>query len=91
LPRSPKGLGFIQGEEMATIAEGTGGGFFHDSNNYDEGIARTAAAPEYLYVLGFSPLDLKLDGKYHGSRRSNWAHFRASSAAIRSGPLSFLL
>ena len=55
----------IQGEEMATIAEGTGGAFFHNSNNYDEGISRSAAAPEYLYVLGFSPLDLKTDGKYH--------------------------
>src|SRR6185437_10739190 len=55
----------VQGEEMATIAEGTGGAFFHNSNNYDEGISRTAAAPEYLYVLGFSPLDLKTDGKYH--------------------------
>lgn len=55
----------IQSGEMATIAAGTGGAFFHGSNDYDEGIARTAAPPEYLYVLGFSPLDLKLDGKYH--------------------------
>ncbi|HEY4088169.1 MAG TPA: hypothetical protein VGM43_19675, partial [Bryobacteraceae bacterium] len=37
----------------------------HGTNNYDEGIARTAAEPEYLYVLSFSPSDLKLDGKYH--------------------------
>ena len=37
----------------------------HGTNDYDEGMARTAAAPEYLYVLGFSPLDLKLDGRYH--------------------------
>ncbi len=55
----------VQGDEMGTIAEGTGGTFYRGSNNYDEGIAHTAAAPEYLYVLGFSPLDLKLDGKYH--------------------------
>jgi len=55
----------IQSDVMATIAEGTGGTFYHGTNNYDEGISRTAAAPEYLYVLGFSPLDLKLDGKYH--------------------------
>ncbi len=55
----------IQGEELGAIADSTGGVFFHNSNNYDEGIARTAAAPEYLYVLGFSPLDLKTDGKYH--------------------------
>jgi VWFA-related protein len=55
----------IQSDGMATIAEGTGGTFYHNSNNYDEGFARTAAAPEYLYVLGFSPLDLKRDGKFH--------------------------
>lgn len=55
----------IQSDVMATIAEGTGGTFYHGTNDYDEGIRRTAAAPEYLYVLGFSPLDLKLDGKYH--------------------------
>ncbi len=55
----------MQSDVMATIAEGTGGTFYHGSNDYDEGISRTAAAPEYLYVLGFSPLDLKPDGKYH--------------------------
>jgi len=55
----------MQSDVMATIAEGTGGTFYHGTNNYDEGISRTAAAPEYLYILGFSPLDLKLDGKYH--------------------------
>ena len=55
----------VQSDVMATLAKGTGGTFYHNSNDYDEGIARTAAAPEYLYILGFSPLDLKLDGKYH--------------------------
>lgn len=55
----------VQSDVMATLAEGTGGIFYHGSNDYDEGMARTAAAPEYLYVLGFSPLDLKLDGRYH--------------------------
>jgi VWFA-related protein len=54
-----------QSDVMATLAEGTGGTFYHGTNDYDEGIARTAAAPDVLYVLGFSPLDLKLDGKYH--------------------------
>ena len=54
-----------QSDVMASLAEGTGGTFYHGTNDYDEGIARTAAAPDYLYVLGFSPLDLKLDGKYH--------------------------
>jgi VWFA-related protein len=55
----------MQSDIMASLAEGTGGTFYHGTNDYDEGIARTAAVPEYLYILGFSPLDLKLDGKYH--------------------------
>ena len=55
----------VQSDVMATLAEGTGGTFYHGTNDYDEGIARTAAAPDYIYVLGFSPLDLKLDGKFH--------------------------
>ena len=54
-----------QSDIMASMAEGTGGTFYHNSNNFDEGMERTAAAPEYLYILGFSPLELKLDGKYH--------------------------
>ncbi len=55
----------VQSDVMATLAEGTGGTFYHGTNDFDEGVARTAAAPEALYILGFSPLDLKVDGKYH--------------------------
>jgi hypothetical protein len=55
----------VQADVMANLADGTGGTFYHNSNDFDQGIARTAAAPEYLYVLGFSPLELKYDGKYH--------------------------
>ena len=55
----------VQADVMATLADGTGGNFYHGTNDYDEGIARTAEAPDFLYILGFSPLELKLDGKYH--------------------------
>lgn len=55
----------MQAEVMEDFADGTGGNFYHGSNDYDEGIARTAATPDYIYVLGFSPVDLKLDGSYH--------------------------
>ncbi|HEY4088187.1 MAG TPA: VWA domain-containing protein [Bryobacteraceae bacterium] len=50
---------------IADLAQGTGGAFYHGTNNFDEGMARVAAAPQYIYVLGFSPRDLKLDGKFH--------------------------
>ena len=50
-------------EVMATLAYSTGGTFFHNNNDMDEGFRKTADAPEYIYVLGFSPQ--KLDGKLH--------------------------
>jgi len=48
---------------LANLAYGTGGTFFHNSNDLDEGFRCTADTPEYIYVLGFSPQ--KLDGKFH--------------------------
>lgn len=50
---------------LATIAEATGGSYFHNNNDLEAGLRRLAAAPEFYYVLGFSPRDLKLDGKFH--------------------------
>jgi VWFA-related protein len=52
-----------QSDVMAALAYGTGGTFFHNNNDVNEGFRRTADAPEYMYVLGFSPQ--KLDGKFH--------------------------
>ncbi len=50
---------------LAEVAEGTGGTFFHDNNDYTEGLRLTAAAPEFIYLLGFSPQNLKYDGSFH--------------------------
>ena len=50
---------------LSTLAYSTGGNFFHDNNDLDEGFKRVAATPEYFYVLGFSPQNLKLDGGFH--------------------------
>lgn len=50
---------------MSEIAAGTGGVFYKGTNDMDEGFARTATVPEYLYILGFTPGSLKLDGSYH--------------------------
>jgi VWFA-related protein len=52
-----------RGDVMAEFAYGTGGTYFHNNNDLTEGFRRTAGAPEYSYVLGFSPQ--KLDGKFH--------------------------
>ena len=53
---------------LAELAAGTGGTFFQNSNNLDEGFKQLAAAPEYVYLLGFSPQNLKLDGSFHSLR-----------------------
>ena len=50
---------------LAELADGTGGIFFHDRNDIDQGILHAAAEPEVSYVLGFTPQNLKLDGRYH--------------------------
>ncbi len=54
-----------QADVLAELAEGTGGAFFHNNNDLDEGFKRVDARPEYLYMLGFSPQNLKLDGSFH--------------------------
>ena len=50
---------------LAELADATGGTFFHNNNDLSEGFRRLASPPEYSYLLGFSPHDLKLDGHYH--------------------------
>ncbi len=55
---------------LAELADGTGGTFFHDDNGLKEGLNQLAARPEYIYLLGFSPQNLKFDGSYHGLKVS---------------------
>jgi VWFA-related protein len=50
---------------LADLADGTGGVYFHDRNDIDQGLLHAATEPEVSYVLGFTPQNLKLDGKYH--------------------------
>jgi VWFA-related protein len=50
---------------LAAIAENTGGKFFHNDNGLEEGLDQVAKRPEFVYVLGFSPQNLKYDGSYH--------------------------
>jgi VWFA-related protein len=50
---------------MAELADATGGRYFHNNNDQKGGFAQVAAAPEFVYVLGFAPQNLKLDGAYH--------------------------
>ncbi|HEV3200372.1 MAG TPA: VWA domain-containing protein [Bryobacteraceae bacterium] len=59
-----------QADVLAEMATGTGGAFFENNNDLEAGFKRVAAAPEYFYVLGFSPQNLKFDGSFHGLKVS---------------------
>jgi len=68
---------------MAALADGTGGVFFHNNNDLEEGFQRVAEAPEYSYVLGFSPQNLKLDGTFHALKITLKDHQKLSVQARR--------
>lgn len=53
-------------DPLASLAEGTGGKFFHNNNDMGRGIRDLSAVPEVSYVLGFSPENLKNNGSQHG-------------------------
>jgi VWFA-related protein len=56
---------FAQQEVLAQLADGTGGKFFHNRNDVDEAMREAGAAPALSYLLGFSPQNLKIDGRFH--------------------------
>src|SRR5258708_7961537 len=55
-----------QEDVLAQLADGTGGKFFHNRNDVDEAMREAGAAPAISYLLGFSPQNLKIDGRFHG-------------------------
>ncbi|MGO9239310.1 MAG: VWA domain-containing protein [Bryobacteraceae bacterium] len=55
----------INGEVLGELADGTGGTWIHDNNDISGAFHRLATPPEFIYVLGYSPDNLKSDGKYH--------------------------
>ena len=54
-----------QADGMQSLALDTGGIFFNNSNDLEDGFRKTAGLPEAFYVLAFSPQNLKLDGAFH--------------------------
>ena len=50
---------------MGELAEGTGGSFFHNSNDLSGGLKNLAEGPECIYLLEISPGDVKQEGSYH--------------------------
>jgi VWFA-related protein len=58
----------MEGDILGELSDGTGGTWFHNNNDIVQGLKQTSAAPEYQYILGFSPQNLKFDGSFHGLR-----------------------
>lgn len=50
---------------MAEFAEGTGGTFFHNSNDLEGGLQALTVVPEYVYLLELSLQNVKQNGEYH--------------------------
>jgi VWFA-related protein len=50
---------------LEALTDATGGLFFHNNNDVEDGFRRIAAIPEYSYTLAFSPQGLKFDGHFH--------------------------
>jgi VWFA-related protein len=54
-----------EADVLEEIADETGGVYFHNSNDLNEGFRRVGSFPEAFYMLAFAPEDLKLDGRLH--------------------------
>ena len=54
-----------QGDTLLQMANSTGGTYIHNSNDLAAGVAKLSAVPEYTYLLGFTPQNLKNDGSFH--------------------------
>src|ERR1035441_9749330 len=65
LQRMERETSRAQADVMAELAAGTGATFVQNTNDLDAGFARVATAPEYYYLLAFSPQNLKMDGSFH--------------------------
>lgn len=50
---------------MAELADGTGGTFFHNSNDLETGLRELTEAPECEYVLELSLSDVKRNNSFH--------------------------
>ncbi len=61
-----RGYSMVLNEDvMAELADGTGGTYFHNSNDLEVGFRALTVVPEYVYLLEMSLQNVKQDGAYH--------------------------
>lgn len=65
-----KASAISEGDVLAELADSTGGTWIHDNNDLAGGFKRLTVPPEYFYILGFAPENLKFDGAYHSLKVS---------------------
>jgi VWFA-related protein len=65
-----KASAISEGDVLAELADSTGGAWIHDNNDLAGGLKRLTVPPEYYYILGFAPGNLKFDGSYHSLKVS---------------------
>jgi VWFA-related protein len=70
---------------MAELAAGTGATFVQNTNDYDEGLRRLAQAPEFYYLLAFSPQNLRMDGSFHSLKVTVAKTIVSASVNARKG------
>jgi VWFA-related protein len=68
---------------LKDFSAGTGGTYFGNSNDLVGGFKLAGMAPETSYVLGFSPQNQKMDGRYHTIKVSLSAKQKYSIQARR--------
>jgi VWFA-related protein len=80
---------------MAELADGTGGTFFHNSNDLQGGFQALTAVPEYVYLLELSLQNVKQDGSYHSLKvkvdkdgltlKARLGYFAPKSSKLKNG------
>ena len=78
----------VQGEVLGELADGTGGTFFHNNNDLQEGFRRTGATPEFIYLLGFFLPEFEVRRKFSPAEgdREGYAqrHFAGAARLLRA-------
>jgi len=68
-------------DPLADLATMTGGNFVTNMDDLDKGFKMAAPLPEAYYVLGYSPNDLRSNGRFHSVRVTLVRHYRMSVEA----------
>jgi VWFA-related protein len=100
---SPRAAGRVQeakGDGMAELAAGTGGAFYHISNDLTQGFRDLGMVPETMYLLGFTPSNVTSDGRFHNlhvklvskkySLQARFGYTAPSATAAAASPHSAL-